>query len=138
MPPRANVKNLQDEVADLKNKLLELEANRILADTNLAEAQATIQQQETVLAEALARANIQGGDNGDEAALIDRPRPSTKGGRIPIQEAMGLEGQDELYAGIQKYIHTLVPTCGVDWKQDFRRLSPDNLDRARRSLAISE
>ena len=78
--------------------------DKILAETSLAEAEAKIQQQATALAEALARIQVQGNVNAgdaDESSQIDRPKPLTKGGRIPIQAAMGLDGQDELYGNIQ-------------------------------------
>ncbi|KAI1784308.1 hypothetical protein LXA43DRAFT_1101527 [Ganoderma leucocontextum] len=135
MPPRTTIKDLQAEVVALKTRVDHAEANRILAETDLAEAKAKIQQQEAALAEALARGQGTGSANadGDETSQIEKPRASTRGGRIAIQESMGLDGQDELYGNIQKYIHILVPTCGIDWKQDFRVQSADNLSKLYRA-----
>ncbi|PIL29488.1 hypothetical protein GSI_08430 [Ganoderma sinense ZZ0214-1] len=132
---RLKLKDLQESVSKLQSELVESEANRILVETSLAQANETIQEKETALAEALARIQGLGNANADsnEAPLIERPRPSTKGGRIPIQQAMGLDGQDELYGNIQKYIHTLVAACGIDWKLDFRLQSPDNLSKVYRA-----
>lgn len=39
--------------------------------------------------------------DGDQGALINKPSSATKGRCIPIQEAMGLGGKDELYVSIQ-------------------------------------
>ena len=77
--------------------------DRILAETDLAEAKEKIQQQAAALTEALAHAQASGNANadGDQAPQVERPKPSTKGGQIPIQEAMGLDGKDELYGSIQ-------------------------------------
>ncbi|KAM5536407.1 hypothetical protein V8D89_009946 [Ganoderma adspersum] len=61
-----------------------------------------------------------------QGELMESEASHDQGGRISIQSAMGLDGQDELYRNIQKYIHTL----------DFHHLSPDNLSKVYHAVRL--
>ena len=85
------------------NLVMVLIQDRILAKTDLAEAKEKIQQQAVALTETLTHAQALGNANadGNQAPQVQRLKPSTKEGQILIQEAMGLDGKDELYGSIQ-------------------------------------
>ncbi|EJF66329.1 hypothetical protein DICSQDRAFT_166025 [Dichomitus squalens LYAD-421 SS1] len=131
MPPRPTIKDLQAQVAILTEKLEKAQA---------AEAQDKIQEQAIALAAAIERAvaattvgpGIVPVDAENPGPTIERPKTKA-GGRIAIQDEMGLKDKDELFRNIQTYIRSLVPTCGIDWKKNFRIQSADNLSKLYRA-----
>ncbi|KAI0642269.1 hypothetical protein C8Q79DRAFT_929256 [Trametes meyenii] len=135
MPPRVSIKSLQEELNALKQQVAEANAGfmtveaKDTAETQLLQAQSTIDEQAAALETAAAHTANEG-DASDETAVTGPgteqntrhpkiPRPQVpKGKRIRIHQGMQISYRD--YKDIQRTIHKLVFRVNIDWKVDYR------------------
>ncbi|KAI0671052.1 hypothetical protein C8Q78DRAFT_991699 [Trametes maxima] len=126
---RVSIKSLQEELDALKQQVIEANAAKDAAQTQLQQAQSTIDEQAAALETAAAHTATNEGDASDETApgpgteqntrLPKIPRPQVpKGKRIRIRQGMQISYRD--YKDIQRTIHKLVFRVNIDWKVDYR------------------